>query len=593
MKMMISEPNSPPTKIFPWDAYVRGVLEEIIPACRFIKLACQRHLDDLESSKDEKWLYRFDVGKAKRIVKFFTALQLTEGLPYPGKPFKPELWQAFIIASIFGWVKKADGLRRFRKGHITVPRKNGKSPTFAAIGLYGLAYDDEMGSQVYSAATKKDQAKIIWDHAMQFRRHSGDLAQKIDKSVNALFVRDTNSKFQALSSDEDGLDGLNVHMGLIDEFQNHKTDVAYERINTSTTSRRQPLILTTGTAGTSRESPMFREHEYAANVLTGDFHDDTYFAYLAEADQDEHGRYDDWEDEETWKRCNPNFGVSVNMENMRIEANAAKNEPAKLNSFLRLHLNIWTSSDSAWMNMDRWRQSLDKIEHKHDDGRLEVIDPRNKEAVENAMLSHWRLPFAGLDMSSKIDLTALVLLFPPVGKQKWLVLPYFFVPADCVEKRSKNDRVPYDLWIREGLITATPGQTVDYDFVKAEVLRLHHKLHFKGLGVDPWNSLMLSNQLRGDGIPVIEVQQGYKSLSDAMKELMAWVLGKKICHTNDPVLNWNMGNVSAAMDPAGNIKPDKEKSRERIDGVSALVNAVFLALSQQYSVYTDRGIVTI
>ena len=562
-------------KFQPWSAYIQGVLSGIIPACNFIKQACERHLNDVARIDDPNYLYDFDVAKAHRVIEFFTDLKLTEGLPRP-KPFKPELWQAFILAMIFGWVKKADGNRRFRKGHITVPRKNGKSPTFAGIGLYGLLMDKEMGAQIYSAATKRDQAKIIWDHAVMFRRHSGDLDQIIDKSVNALFVRETNSKFMALSADEEGLDGLNVHMGLIDEFQNHKNDVVYERINTSTTSRRQPLILTTGTAGSNRETAMFREHEYSANVLRGEWQDDSYFCYMAEADED-----DDWESEDTWKKANPNYGVSVNPENMAIEANAAKNEPMKLNSFLRLHLNIWTSGETAWMPMDRWRGcALEKKESKVE--------------LEDRMLEEWRLPLAGLDLSSKIDLTALTLLFPPSEKDpRWIVQPYFWIPEGCIAQRAKKDRVPYDLWVSQGLIKATPGDTVDYNFVKSDIMKLHHKLHFKGMGVDPWNALMLINLLRGEGVPVIEIQQGFRSLSDPMKEVMAWVLSKKIAHGNDPVLNWNMGNTSATEDPAGNIKPDKAVSRERIDGVAAMINAAFIALSQQYSVYADRGILTI
>lgn len=586
------------TKVQPWDYYVEGVLSGNIPACDFIKKACQRHLNDIarSTSPDGNFAYVFNPAKADRVIKFFSRLQLTKGLPYPGKKFKPELWQCFILAMLFGWVSKITGLRRFRKGHIMVPRKNGKSHLFAGIGLYGTIADNEMGSEVYSAATKKDQAKIIWEAAVEFRRHSGNLAQLVEKSVSSLFVRQSGSKFQPLSSDEDGLDGLNTHIGLVDEYQNHKTAVVYERIDTSTSSRDQPLLLSTGTAGTDPLSPCGLERNYAANVLTGDFNDDTYFSFLAEADEED--AKSNWDSVETWYKANPNLGISKKLEYMVIQCQAAKNEPAKLNAFLRLDLNIWTQQDYAWMPMDKWRRCTGPVQLKYEEEKVRVIhytgSAANKKEIEDAMLSQWRQPFAGLDLSERGDITSLVLLFPPSSiDPTWVVLTYHFVPDDCVEKRSKNDRVPYDLWIKEGRINKTPGVTVDYDFVKAEVLRLHSKLHFKGLAVDPHNALMLNNQLRGEGVPVVEVQQGWKSLSDPTKELMAWVLGKKINHLNDPVLNWMAGNVAIKTDPQGNIVLDKSKARERIDGMAALVNAMHLALSQSYSVYSSRGLITI
>lgn len=584
--------TNPTIKLSTWDYWIEGVLSGNVPVCSFVKKACERHVRDLERSQqdDPKFKFYFSTKRAKYIIDFFSALQLTKGLPRPGKPFVPEPWEQFILISLFGWLHKTTKLRRFRKGHIMVPRKNGKSHLFAGIGIFGLYADNEMGAEIYSAATKKDQARMIWDAAVEFRRNSGNLAQKIDKSVGALFVRSTSSKFVPLSSDEDGLDGLDVHFGLIDELQNHKTDVVYERIITGTSSRRQPLLLSIATAGTNTESPCWREHEYAANILLGDFIDETYFAFLSEADKD-----DDWESELTWKKCNLNLGISKTWDYMRAQYEGAKNEPAKLNAFLRLDLNRWTQQDTAWMDMHKWRMCVSPIQIPDaDTGALRKINLGSKLEVEDAMLAQWRQPFAGLDLSERNDITSLTLLFPPhQNDPHWVIQAYHFVPDECVEKRSKNDRVPYDLWINQGLINKTPGSQVDYDFVKAEVLRLHHKLHFQGMAVDPHNALMLNNQLIGDGVPVVEVQQGWKSLSDPTKELMSWTLAKKINHLNDPVMNWMMGNVAVWKDPAGNIKPDKSKARERIDGPVALVNAIFLALSRSYSVYSDRGVLTI
>lgn len=579
--------DSTEKQLQPWDFYIEGVLSGNIIACEAVKLACQRHVNDLESSKGDSYSYKFDVARAVRVLSFFKAMKLTKALKKP-RSFRVEPWQAFILAMLYGWVRKDDSNRRFRRAYLTVARKNGKSHLLAGIGLYGLIADDEFGAEVYSVATKKDQAKMIFDAAVEFRRHSGNMKQYVTHKNSTLSVLATGSKFQALSADEEGLDGLNISLGLIDEFQNHKNSNVYERISTGTGARLQPLIITIGTAGTDRLSPCGLEYGLAKRILHGDANDDTYFAYIAEADEDE-----DWEDETIWAKANPNINVSVNIEDLRAKAQEAKNEPAKLNSFLRLHLNIWTQQEYVYIPMHRWRECVGEVRTVDEKGAEVVVNAKNRVAVEDAMLAQWRLPFAGLDLSSKNDITALVMLFPPGGKDtRWVVTCRFFVPQDCVAQRAKKDRVPYDLWVRDGLITATPGEVVDYEYVKAEVVKLHHKQHFQTTGVDPWNAIMLLSALKGEGVPVVEVQQGYRSLSDPTKELLAWVLSKKISHLNDPVLNWMCGNLAVAMDPSGNVKPDKERARERMDGMAALVNAIFVALARQQSVYATRGLLT-
>jgi phage terminase large subunit-like protein len=581
-------------KLAVWDHYVDGVLGDAIPACEMIKKACERHRKDLERSATTDWPWHLDLAKAQRVIDFFSLLQLTKGLPYPGKKFRPEPWQQFLLASLFGWVHKKTRLRRFMKGHIMIPRKCGKSPLMAGIGLYGLTADDEMGSEVYSAATKRDQARIIWDFAVEFRRHSGDLAERVAKSFNALYVAETGSKFQALSSDEEGLDGLNVHFGLVDEYQRHKTSVVYDRIASAISARRQLLVLSIATAGTDQESPCYIERDYALHVLMGDFEDDRYFAFLAEADIPEKGELD-WEDEEVWKKCNPNLGVSKSWEYMRMAAKAARNEPRKLNAFKQLDLNVWTQQEYVYIPMHRWRQCAGEVTRTEEaTGEVKLVNPRDREAVEDAMLAQWRLPFGGLDLSSKDDLTALVNLFPPTqADPHWIVTCRFWVPEDAVERRSRNDRVPYDLWVEQKLIQATPGEVVDYDFVEKEIAQLHAKLHYQALGFDPWNALQLSTHMRGYGVPMVEVRQGYASLTDPTKELLAWVLSQKVFHLNDPVLNWNTSNMAVTEDPAGNVKPDKARARERMDGTAALINAIHLALLRPTSIYSQRGLFTI
>lgn len=571
---------------YTWDKYVQGVLGKDIPACEFVRLACKRHAEDIERSKSPEFKYEFSAAKAQRIVDFFCRLKLTKGLTEP-KAFLPEPWQQFNLASLFGWARKDNGLRRFRSGHIMVPRKNGKSHLFAGIGLYGLLADEEMGAEVYSAATKKDQAKFIWDAAVEFRRASGNLANYVRKSVAALYVIETSSKFAALSSDEDGMDGLNSHIALIDELQNHKTDVVYGRMDTSTAARRQPLILSIATAGVGRNSICWEKHEYGAKVLNGIFKDDTFFAYLSEADKD-----DDWQDKKTWIKANPNYGISVNPEDLERKAEEAKNQPSRRNDFLRLHLNIWTQQETSWMPIEKWLACSFPIKVKAGDAQrdADLRNPRNRESVEDALVG--RRPYAGLDLSERGDITALMLLFPPNETDpRWTTLGSYFVPEEKIVEKVKNDRVRYDVWQQEGRIIATPGNVVDYDFVRNEIIRQHRKFHFLELGVDPHNALQLNQQLIGEGVPVVEVQQGWRTLSDPTKELMAWTLEKKLNHFGDPVLAWMAGNIAVWKDAAGNLKPDKAKARDRIDGIAALVTAMSRALLRKRSIYSDRGII--
>jgi phage terminase large subunit-like protein len=578
-----------PINIPRWDWFVQGALSGNIKVCELVRLACQRHQDDLERSKREDFPYKFSSARARYVIDFFKkTLVLTKGLPKP-RAFEPEPWQQFILAVLFGWIRKDDGLRRFRKANIGVPRKNGKSHLLAGIGLYGLLADGEYGAEVYTAATKKDQAKMIFDAAVEFRRNSEYLKPLIAYKNSTLSVMSTGSKFVALSSDEDGLDGLNVSLGEVDEYQNHKTDVVRERIATGTSQRLQPLVITIGTAGTDRLSPAGREHDLSVRVLRREAEDETYFAFISEADEN-----DDWESEDVWAKVNLNLGVSKTWEYMRSEAQGARNDPSKLNAFKRLDLNIWTQQEYVYLPMNRWRLCVGEVRTTDDQGKVIVVNPRDREAVEAAMRAQWRLPIGGMDLSSKDDITALVNLFPPKDDDpRYVITCRFWVPQDGIERRSKNDKVPYDLWAKSGLISTTPGETVDYDFIRAKVDELNQKLHYQVVGCDPWNALQLMQQLKAAGVPIMQVTQSFRNLQDATKELLAWTLSQKIQHLGDPVLTWMAGNMAVRKDAAGNVMPDKSLARERMDGISALVNAIYCSLQRAVSVYSSRGIITI
>lgn len=609
----------------PWDPkidayetafkYAKDIISGQIVAGKLVKLAAKRFLRDVKSGA-ERGLF-FSKDDAQHVVDFFGQLKHSKGEwgAGGGQPFILSDWQVFILANLFGW-KRADGSRRFREAYIEVGRKNGKTTFMAGVGLYLLLADDEPGAEVYSAATKKDQAKIVFDEAVRMRNKSPFLASRIESPRGNLHVVATASKFEPLSADDDTLDGLNAHGVLIDELHAHPTRKLYDVLRESIISRRQPLVFEITTAGYNREGVCYKQRELGENILVGNISaadGDTFFVYIACADEK-----DRWDDETIWKKANPNLGISVKLDALREAATKAKNDPTALNSFLRKHLNVWTSQDTRWMPPDKWAAcnaagpSVDAMKQ-----RMEAL---------TKLLG--RPCFAGLDLSSKIDLSAFVLIFPPVAARtevtvkpqtwedkrarkpleydtkvlreadpQWHIIPWFFIPEDNVPRRVKEDRIPYDVWIREGFITPTKGNAIDQQIIRATINAQKPLFQIEEIGFDDWNATQLANELKDDGHKLEAVRQGFKTMSEPMKELMALVLGKKVEHYGNPVLTWNMGNVAATTDPAGNIKPDKEHSKEKIDGSVAAIMALHRVVQSPVNrnaaneVYSKRGIV--
>lgn len=589
--------------------YAQDVLSGAIVSGKLLKLAAKRFNRDLKFGH-ERGLF-FDKDAAQRVVDFFGFLKHSKG-EWGGKTFVLEPWQVFILANIFGWMR-ADGTRRFRKVYIEVARKNGKTTFMAGIGLYLLLMDNEPGAEIYSAATKKDQATIVFDEAFRMRAKSEFLSSRIDAARNNLNVLSTFSKFEPLSSDDNTLDGLNAHGLLIDELHAHPNRDLYDVLYESTKARRQPMAVAITTAGKNINSFCYSEREYGERILVGNVgakESDHFFAFIACID-----KKDNWEDPACWPKANPSLGVSVKLESLREDANEAKVNPTKLNSFLRKHMNVWTSSDVRWMPPDKW-------------AACNIAGPLKDfmELRRGAMLKlAGRVAFAGLDLSSKIDLTAYVLVFPPLppkkerralpqtpedrrrglpmqyedvevapGDPNWYVIPWYFMPRENIAERVKKDRVDYAVWAREGFIHETPGNAIDHATIRAAVNEIRGRFQVKDIGFDSWNAQQLSNELKADGHTLTEVRQGFKTMSEPMKELMALVLSKKLEHFGNPVLAWNAGNVQAEFDPADNIKPDKERSKEKIDGIVAMIMAMHRIVSapvQGESVYSKRGII--
>lgn len=555
-------------RLTPWERYAQQVTRGQITVGKYHRLFVERHLRDLKQGA--KRGLHFDPSAAERVIRFFSFLHHSKG-EWTGRPIALEPWQQFVLAVTFGW-KRADGTRRFREAYNEIARKNGKSTLAAGIGNYMLIADGEGGAEVYSAATKKDQAKIVHDEATRMVKASPGLSSRIGAVRNNLHVPGTASKFEPLGADEDTMDGLNPHAVIIDELHAHKGRGLYDVLKTALGARRQPLLFSITTAGHDRQSVCWELHDYAQKVLDGSVEDDTFTGFLCGIDED-----DDWQDPAVWVKANPNLGVSVKFESLESAAKRAAEIPGEQNAFRRLRLNQWTEQATAWLTADLWS--------------------RNGEPVDRAALVG-RPCFGGLDLSSTTDVAAFVLVFPPTEADPlWRVWPTFWLPDEDLKKRGDRDRVPYPDWERDGFLRLTEGNVTDYDVVRADIREIVEdlKVDLRELAYDRWNATQLVTQLADDGVTMVPFGQGFQSMSAPTKELAKLLLSGEIAHGNHPVLRWMAANVAVKEDPAGNLKPDKAKSRQRIDGIVALIMALGRAMVQPTasSVYDTRGLRTL
>ena len=543
--------------------YLADVLSGKVTVCKWVRLFCERHARDLVSGK-RRGLY-FDEAEAERVLRFFDFLRHSKG-EWGGQPFILSPWQQAYLWVLFGWRKAATGTRRFRISYLEVARKAGKSSLAAGIALYLLDADKEPGAEVYSAATKRDQAKIVHGEACRMVRASPLLKKFITVRSDNMFVLDTNSKFEPLSSDYNSLDGLNIHGVIVDEVHAHKTRDLWDILETATGARRQPLMFAITTAGVSRQGICRELHNYLEKVLEGAIEDDSFCGVIFTLDDG-----DDYANEQVWVKSNPNLGVSVKLDDLRDKIRKSREAPAALNAFLRLHMNIWTQSDTRWIDPDAWAAC----------GEQTPLEDLRKEPC-----------YAGLDLSSTTDISAFVLKFPRTGD----VLSWFWVPEDEMEKRERRDRVPFSAWVRHGYVEATPGNVIDYEYIKQRIRQV--AAEFRGLreiGYDPWNATQIAIQLEEEGFSVVPVRQGFQTLSPAAKELEREIMSGELKHGGNPVLRWMAANVVIARDPAENIKPDKGKSAERIDGIVALCMAISRQIQAEgeTSIYETRGLLTV
>ena len=510
---------------------------------RLLGLACARHLSDLATGHERG--LTFNATRAGAAVAFYSYLTHNKG-EWAGTPLTLEPWQQFIIASLFGW-KRADGTRRFREAYIEVARKNGKSTVLSGVGLQLLTADGEQGAEVYCAATKKEQARIVFGDAQNMARKSAALGKILRVQQHSIFVPATMSKMVPMSSDSKTEDGLNPHGINIDEYHAHPTDSLYSVLKSATGARSQPLLTIITTAGFNRLGPCAQLRKSCVGILEKLYTDDAYFAVIFTLDDG-----DDWADEAVWTKANPNLGVSISLEYLREQFRTASRLPSQQVNFKTKHLNLWTDSSTVWLPRELWDQGS---------GGTAVAELAGRKC------------WGGLDLASIRDITALVLLFSKENDE-FDALCWFWVPEEAIAERSKADGVPYQQWVDEGYMIATPGNVTDYNYLKAEIKRLCDLYQVHIINYDRFNASQLVIDLTEEGVNMKPFGQGFVDMSTPTKGLERLVAVGKIHHYDNPVLAWMCGNVEIRQDEANNIKIDKKRSKEKVDGMVALVQAL-------------------
>jgi phage terminase large subunit-like protein len=569
--------------------YCSQVANGEIRACKKIKLACLRHLLDLSRQEDEDFPYYYDSEAGDRVVRFARKLCHWEG-DWAGQPFEPLLWQRFLLCVLFGWKRKSDHKRRFRYAYVEVPRKNGKSFLASVVGLYMLIADREEGAQVYAAATKRDQAKIVWDAACKIASKSK--IRQTSLHWLSLRVKATNSRFEPLASDSEKLDGLNPHCAILDELHEWPDRALWDVIEDAFGARSQPLMFVITTAGYNKHGICYQQRTHGVSILDGamsrKYCDDTYFVFIADMDESVRIKKDgtsetyyDWQNEDRWYEANPCLGAAKNVDYMRDQCNKASLMPGKENAFLNKQLDVWTEVEKRWLDMARW-DACDGL-------------------VEREKL-HRQKCYAGIDLSSNTDITAVVLLFPPGPYPEWTVLPFFFLPEDNLKRAARRDRVPYLEWKKTGLLLTTPGDIIDLEFIREFIIKLGEEFSIVEIGFDPWKAVEIATKLQTEGFEMVQMRQGHATLGPPTSDLEKKVLKKELRHGGHPILRWMAGNTTVIRDSNDNIRPDKggegdgktKKQRNRIDGIVALIMALGRGLFGKpikKSKYEDRGLI--
>ena len=513
---------------------------------------------------------KYSKAHADYAVNFIECLCHTKGT-WAGKPFKLLSWQEQSIRDIFG-VIKPNGYRQFNTAYIEIPKKMGKSELAAAVALLLCCGDGEERAEVYGCAADRQQASIVFEVAADMVRMCPALNKrvKILTATKRIIYNPTNSFYQVLSAEAYSKHGFNIHGVVFDELHTQPNRKLFDVMTKgSGDARMQPLYFLITTAGTDTKSICYETHQKAIDILEGRKIDPTFYPVIYGAEEG-----DDWTDPKVWKKANPSLGITVGLDKVKAACESAKQNPAEENAFRQLRLNQWVKQAIRWMSMEKW----DKCAF--------TVNPEDLEG---------RVCYGGLDLSSTTDITAFVLVFPPEYEtDKYLILPYFWIPEEQMDLRVRRDHVPYDVWERQGFLQTTEGNVVHYGYIEKFIENLGEKYNIREIAFDRWGAVQMVQNLEGMGFTVVPFGQGFKDMSPPTKELMKLVLEERIAHGGHPILRWMMDNIFIRTDPAGNIKADKEKSTEKIDGAIATIMGLDRAIRcgnvSTESVYDGRGI---
>lgn len=552
--------RSAATSADPVSEYAREVVAGTRIAGPHVRHQCARHLADVEEGAKRGLVW--DVAAALKAIGFYRDVLKLNGGDFEGKPFELLPWQKFVVGSIFGW-KRDDGYRRYRVVYVETAKGSGKSPLAAGVGMKGLVADGEARAEIYAAATKKDQAMILFRDAVAMHDQSPELEKRLTKSGTGekawnLAYLATGSFFRPISSD-DGQSGPRPHIALVDEFHEHKTATVLEMMRAGTKSRRQALIFIITNAGSSRKSPCWNYHEYGAKVASGEALDDSFFPYICALDEED----DPFESEDCWPKANPSL-QDANLPGykyIREQVTEAKGMPSKEAIVRRLNFCQWTDAESPWISHEVWKEA--KLDY-------DVESLRGRRAV------------AGLDLSSTTDLTALVFLVEPVEPgEPWKLVPFAWLPDANLARRAQQDMVPYVDWKAEGLLETTPGRAISKRIILQKLSAMCDFFEITACAYDRWRIEDLQQMADDDGIslpPMEKFGQGYKDMSPAIEQFETMLLNGEIAHNGHKVLTMCAGNAVTVQDGTGSRKLDKEKATGRIDVILAAVMAAALVI---------------
>lgn len=551
-------------------AYVEAVLAGEIAACKWTRLACERQRDDLQREVSDEWPWVFDRQRAARVCEFLELLPHIKGKWARDRQLLAlEGWQCFILTTVFGWVHQVTGLRRFREVYLEVPRKNAKSTLSSGVALYMLTADGEQGAEVYSAATTRDQAKIVFDDAKAMAERVPDMRTYLGVAIlqHAITVAHTASKFTPLAAEGSTLDGLNIHFAVLDELHAHKTRAVYDVIDTARGAREQSLLWTITTAGTDRAGICYERRTHLTKVLERVLDDDSTFGVIYCIDDD-----DDPFVEASWAKANPNWGVSVLREDMEAAARKASSMPSAVNNFLTKRLNRWVNGDSPWMDMRAWERCADPS--------LRLEDFAGEKC------------YAGLDLAQKRDFAAVALAFQRDGM--WYVFVRLYLNELAV---NESGNAHLSGWARSGYVQVTDGDITDFDVVAEDLRSYCRTFDVQEIAFDPALSMYFAGKLLDEGLPLVEIQQRAVFFTPPLIQVENLVLERKLKFDGNPVMTWMVSNLVVKISKFNELRaPTKEREENKIDGPMAMLMALGRALSNDASgdsIYNSRGVVVV